>query len=378
MGVTVRRRQGSWWVFIRHRGHRRAKKIGDRATAHLVAKQIRQRLAEGDLGLVPASSAPKLRDYAKNWLASGQAAWKATTHRFYKFNLDLHILPVLGDQPVPALKRSHCRTLITTCRAKDLKPASMRGVNRTLSAVLSQAVDDELLPANPAFRMGRYLRAGDDLPAAVRSLTREEVSILLATAEESYPDYYPFFLCALRTGLRLGELLGLRWADVDLRGRFIEVRRSRVSGRETSPKSKKRRRVDMSRQLQRTLRRLKATRGQAALKAGRPMTPEVFLSPEGHPLDGDNVRSRVFYPLLEAAKLRHVRFHDLRHTFASLLIQQGESLAYVRDQLGHSSIQITADVYGHLIPGANRAAVDKLDEQPSGNPGATKGSEGRS
>jgi integrase len=66
----------------------------------------------------------------------------------------------------------------------------------------------------------------------------------------------------------------------------------------------------------------------------------------------------------EAAKLRRVRFHDLRHTFASQLLSQGESPAYVKEQMGHSSIQVTVDIYGHLIPGGNRAAVDKLDEAP--------------
>jgi integrase len=73
--------------------------------------------------------------------------------------------------------------------------------------------------------------------------------------------------------------------------------------------------------------------------------------------------------VLEKAELRHIRFHDLRHTFASLLIQQGESLAYVKDQMGHSSIQVTVDVYGHLVPGGNRAAVDRLDDvQPTATP----------
>ena len=71
-----------------------------------------------------------------------------------------------------------------------------------------------------------------------------------------------------------------------------------------------------------------------------------------------------------------IRLHDLRHTYASLLIQQGESLAYVQQQLGHSSIQVTVDVYGHLIPGANRAAVDRLDAQPTRNPGATQAAMG--
>jgi site-specific recombinase XerC len=88
----------------------------------------------------------------------------------------------------------------------------------------------------------------------------------------------------------------------------------------------------------------------------------VFASDTGGFLDVGNVR-RAFYRILTAAGMRHIRFHDLRHTFASLLIQQGESLAYVRDQMGHASIQITVDTYGHLVPGGNRAAVDRLDDE---------------
>ena len=100
------------------------------------------------------------------------------------------------------------------------------------------------------------------------------------------------------------------------------------------------------------------------LKAGRKLPSWVFTTPEGTALDGDNLRHRVFYRLLEAAKLRQIRFHDLRHTYASLLIQNGEPLTYVKEQMGHSSIQVTVDVYGHLVPSANRAAVDKLDAVP--------------
>ena len=105
----------------------------------------------------------------------------------------------------------------------------------------------------------------------------------------------------------------------------------------------------------------------------------VFCSENGGPLDGDNLRHRVFYRLLRKAELRRIRFHDLRHTYASLLIQNGESLAYVRDQLGHASIQLTVDTYGHLVPGANRQAVDRLDDVSEAtirNPGATEDTKG--
>ena len=85
----------------------------------------------------------------------------------------------------------------------------------------------------------------------------------------------------------------------------------------------------------------------------------------------ENLRKRVFYRCLAKAGLRQVRIHDLRHTYASLLIQQGESLAYIKDQLGYHSIQVTVDIYGHLVPGGNTAAVDRLDDASIRNLSAT-------
>ena len=220
--------------------------------------------------------------------------------------------------------------------------------------------------------MGKYLRTGDALPPEIQPLTREEAQRLVDRADERFPGYAAIFLCALRTGMRLGELLELHWADIDFGNRCIHVRRSRVAGKVTSTKNRQRRRVDMSFMLTETLKRLRAARKRAALKTGTSPAPWVFTTPAGKQVDGDNLRSRVFYRVLATAELPRIRLHDLRHTYASLLIQQGESLAYVQQQLGHSSIQLTVDVYGHLIPGANRAAVDRLDAQLARNPGATK------
>jgi site-specific recombinase XerC len=88
----------------------------------------------------------------------------------------------------------------------------------------------------------------------------------------------------------------------------------------------------------------------------------VFLSPDGAILDPDNLYHRYFRPVLTKAGIRKIRLHDLRHTFGSLLIQNGASIVYVKEQMGHSSIQVTVDIYGHLIPGANVSFVDRLDE----------------
>ena len=162
--------------------------------------------------------------------------------------------------------------------------------------------------------------------------------------------------------MRLGELLALQWEDLDFHGRLIAVQRNYIHGGLSSPKSGESRRVDMSLELCQTLRDLRTERQLEATANGWKMVPVwLFCNEKGELLDPDNLRHRGFYYLLDKAQLRKVRFHDLRHTFASLLLQQGESPVYVKEQMGHSSIQVTVDIYGHLIPGGNKAAVDRLD-----------------
>jgi integrase len=132
--------------------------------------------------------------------------------------------------------------------------------------------------------------------------------------------------------------------------------------------------VDMSQQLKQTLLRhqsaqLREHGGKLhTTKLPSQFSPDdtvrlVFAEPDGSPADLDNFRRSKFYKYLKEANLPHIRFHDIRHTFASLLLQQGESLHYVKEQMGHASIQTTVDVYGHIVPGSNRNAVNKLDDK---------------
>jgi len=134
----------------------------------------------------------------------------------------------------------------------------------------------------------------------------------------------------------------------------------------TTTKSKKSRRVDLSRDLRRVLIELRDRRLlEAFLEGKNDISNElVFPSPDGSILDPDKLYHRYFQPVLTKSGLRKIRLHDLRHTFGSLLIQSGASIVYVKEQMGHSSIQVTVDIYGHLIPGANVSFVDKLDEVP--------------
>ena len=161
-----------------------------------------------------------------------------------------------------------------TLRGKGLKPKTARKIIGTLSTILNEAVDDGLLTSNPALGLRKVYRSPDFRDASgtpITPLTREELAHLLATTREHqvrrgtkvvhpFRRYYPFLLLLARTGLRLGEAIALRWGDIDWHGGFIEVRRNYVRDRLTTPKNRKARRVDMSAQLQETLRALYAER----------------------------------------------------------------------------------------------------------------------
>ena len=291
--------------------------------------------------------------------------------RFYTANLTRHVRPLLGARPVTSLTRADCRELIATSRAKGLKVNTVRGIARTLSALLSAAVEDDRLPANPALRLGRYLRRGDEPKALIQPLTRAEAAHLVGVARVHFPRWHAWVLLTLRTGLRLGEQIALQWGDIDWNGQFMVVQRNLVRGVLTTPKSHQCRRVDMSTQLIRALLEWRRVQQARRLKKGQEMPPWVFPSRQGPALEERNVR-HVFKRMLEKAQLRHIRIHDLRHAFASLLLQQGESVVYVKEQLGHGNIQITVDTYGHLIPGANRGAVNRLDDADATQPNATQ------
>ena len=290
MGVTAKFHKGAWWVFINHRGRRKAKRIGDRETARRVAQAIRERLALGDLNLEPSNDGPGLQPYAERWLDNATGSLKASTVGFYRGNLARHVLPALGARLVSSIRRADCRELVAACRAKGLALTTVRGIARTLSVLLAAAVEDEILPANPALRLGQHLRRGDEPEPEPDPFTRQEAEHLVAVAAECFPEWHPWVLAGLRTGLRAGELLGLQWGDVDWRGRYLQISRSIVRGKETTPKNHQRRRVDLSPQLRALLRRWRAQQSAAWLGRGRTRPVWIFSSTTGTSLDESKVR----------------------------------------------------------------------------------------
>jgi integrase len=366
MGVTVRQKEKGrgkpWWVFIAHNGERKSIRVGERNAAECLAAKIQEKLKAGELQITPEKKTPTFGEYARKWLDGHvETSLKFTTQKSYDYIMRIH-LGGLMERPLDQITRPELRDLIYEKLKSGLAPKTVVNIKAVISSLMNHAFEDGLIMGNPVARLGKFIKRKDP-KADINPLTRDEARAFLEAVGEHTPRYLPFFLCALRTGMRLGELLALEWGNVDFRGGFIEVRRSFTHGYFTTPKNHKSRRVDMSPQLAETLKELRTERKREALARGWGEVPElVFVNETGGLISESNLRNRVFFKALEKAGLRRIRIHDLRHGFASLLIQNGESLAYVRDQLGHSSIQITVDTYGHLVPGSNRQAVAKLDD----------------
>jgi integrase len=242
-----------------------------------------------------------------------------------------------------------------------------------LSAIIDDAVELHHVAVNPlrgskALRRPKALLEDDD--DQVEILTPAEVNALLEACE---PEWLPLFMTAAYTGVRLGELLALQWGDIDAAGHRIFVRRTLWRGKYYLPKTRRARRaIYVGDQLLGTLAAWQRTQHGNAAPASEAV---VFPSTIGGPLDADNVRARVWIPTLRRAKLRYVKIHSLRHFFASMLIEQGENLKYISSQLGHASIGITVDVYGHLLPDERRAAAGRFEQRLASSKNPAEGAE---
>ncbi len=376
MGVKVKHWKGAYWLFINHKGKRKARRIGDKKIAQRVAGEITARLA---LGATLASTTPSTRtvatfkEAAERWVKEQSELGHIREHtkEQYLDRLRLYAYGRIGSKPVTEVTRDDVKMILTACRANGKSVSVARGVLAPIRGLFNHLIDEgqfqgpdgKDLP-NPAERMARYVGRRGDPRQHVDFLLPEEEPKLLQTAGAFCPREFPFILTALRAGLRYGEVAGLQNADVDFKRRVIEVRRSCGWKRRVElPKNGRIRRVDMSPQLAEELaRHLESVGLEAAVKGwGDEERAWLFPNRNGKPYDRRNFDRKVWRPLLKQAGLRPRRFHDLRHTFASRLIQQGTNLLYIRDQLGHASVQITLDHYGHLVPDANKGEVAKLD-----------------
>jgi len=389
MSVKVREKKkgsGVWWIFINHAGSRRSKQVGLKREAERIAAIISGRLASGDLGLLEDKEVVRtFKEYAAIWLSGTvPATLKASTQDDYK-QIDKKHLAVAPfyNSPVNEIKKGDLKRYLRSKLQKGLAVSTVTHIKNAIGGVFNEAIDDEVIDVNPVHGIRLGSRKDESRKPKIEPLEVDEVSLLLSTCQEKSPKQYPLVLLLIMSGMRIGEGIALKWNDIDFNDRTILVRRNFVRNRiEESTKNGKERRVDMTKQLATCLRTLKRERAEKALKDGTGSISSGWLFPSrsvDKPIDYASWRKRHYYPLLEAAGVRKVRIHDLRHSYASIMLHAGCDLFYISRQLGHSSIKVTADVYGHLLRGNGEKPVEKMGEllhqvAPHAHPEQKKGS----
>ena len=367
MGVKVRERNGSWWIYIDHKGRRKAVKVGTEKAATAAAPKIEEGLTTGKLNLNDLNGKTTFGDYAGKWIEQHvEMTCKPGTIDTTRRVLKNHVLPSFENFLLHDINRESLRSYCAKRKAEGYSTATIAVHLSCISGVLDLAVEDSIITANPCVRVRKYAKGGKK-KRPVDFLTPEEGTSFLTAAREHTPRFYPLFLTALRTGMRIGELVALQWGDVDFNGKFIVVQRTFWQGTIGTPKNGKTRHVDMSDQLVTELSDHRRRMASEALREGREMPEWIFSTVEGKRLWPQIARG-ILDRLTKKAGIRKLTPHIFRHSFASQLIAGNQSLVYIQKQLGHSSISMTVDVYGHLVPGANREAVNLLDDQQAATP----------
>lgn len=303
--------------------------------------KLRQAMADADRG-VTFDSKTTLGEYLDSWLPriKGKGIRQRTWERYEQI-VRIHLKPALGHIKLKNLKWAHADKLYSD----KLETASNRTVHYihvTLHKALDSAVKDGLIPSN----VTDGARLKQDSGYEINPLTPEQADTFLECARGD--RFETLYLLALKYGLRQGELLGLKWQDVDLNNRTIKVRRtmseSRAGRIEEDTKSGKDRVIRLSEA------HTDALRSYRAASNGSPDNGRdelVFATTSGTAVNSSNLINRSFKPILKAAELPDIRFHDLRHTCATIRIMRGQPLHRVSKLLGHASIAITADIYVH-------------------------------
>ena len=368
MGVKVREKvKGSneWWVFIHHKGRRNSNKVGTKKAAEKARQIIEAQLVIGQPPIEQRKPpAPTLDQYYERFKERYmKAALRESTCVCYGAIFRAHLLPELGNLRLDEIDREKIEDLVYVLMEKNLAKNSIRAILGCLRTILNNAIEKKIILENPATCTGKLYSQAPVPHGEIEPLTEEESVLFLKSALEWEPRHYPLFLCVLHTGLRSAEVIALQWLDIDWSGKFIEIRRQLVRGKLTTLKTKHgRRRVDLSDDLLSTLANLKKQCQEEALKRGSNEIPEwVWVNKKGHRIAIGPLKINNFRRVLRKAGLRGIRFHDLRHTFASLLLARNVPVTYVSRQLGHANPHITFSVYAHWIPNENqREAVNRL------------------
>jgi integrase len=342
-------------------GHKRKYCYGK--TRREVQEQLRAALHEQQQGTLITAPQQTVAQFLTQWLENQQSAIRPRSHERYEQLVRLHVLPTLGRIQLQKLTPQQIQTLYTHKIREGLSQTTVGMIHTVLHKALGNALRWGLVARNVCDAVSPPRRDRYE----IQPLTVEQVKQLLAAAK-GHP-LEALIVLALSTGMRRGELLGLKWQDINFSNGTLQVRRilTRARGNryvEAEPKTEKSRRSIMLPSVTvEALKQHKARQEKARQLAGEAWQDRdlVFCSNIGTPLNPSKVLER-FKVLLKGAGLPSIRFHDLRHSVATMLLGMGVHPKLVQELLGHNQISMTMDIYSHALPTMQRDAMNKLDD----------------
>lgn len=304
-----------------------------------------------------------VKTYLEGWLEAIKGNVRPKTYQGYECYVRVHVLPALGKIRMAKLTPQQLQAFYSKKLEGDISPTTVRHLHATLHRAFEQAVRWGVVARNVANLVDPPRRRHKEMVA----LTPDQARALLEAAAEDRLE--ALYVLAVTTGMREGELLGLRWKDVDLDAATLQVRatmqRTKVGGLAISqPKTAaSRRQIALTGMAVAALRRRKIRQAEEKLKTGPAWEDNdlVFPNTLGKPMEATNLLHRSFAPLLEKTALPKIRFHDLRHTAATVLLRKRVPAKVVSEMLGHSNIGITLQVYSHVLPDMQREATAAME-----------------
>jgi len=326
-------------------------------------QKLTKAMADRDGGLVFEDKGLTVEDYIERWLKdSVRDTVRQSTYETYEYMTYPHIVPALGRIKLKALTPVHVRSFYREKLDAGLSSATVRKIHSVLQKALDQAVSDGLIPRNAA----KGIKLPQGKTKEIRPLSPDEVGTLLEAARGDRLE--ALYVLAIHTGLREGELLALRWEDVDLEGAVLRVSQTltRDGGKVSvgPPKTKNSRRtVSLTERAVEVLRGHLTRQLEEMERVGSLYRPGglVFANEVGGIINPSNLRNLSLKALLERAGLPPIRFHDLRHTCATLMLSKNVNPKVASEMLGHSTIAITLDTYSHVLPNMQQSAVRALE-----------------